>query len=498
MAKQARNLYKMIGRPSYADFVSIIKNNLLPHANITTKGIVHAETIFGKELGSLQGKTMRKSPKTVIADYIEIPPDVLEVHREVMLAADIMSVDRDQFLITTSRSIQFTTVERIETKENQSLIKGLTKVVNLYKRRGMMVQVRLVDNEFESIRGPMMEIGIDLNVCAPNEHVPEIERKIQTVKERIRGIITMLPFQKIPMMMVTHAVTFSTMWLNYFPPKGGVSPTLSPQTIVTGLTPNAEKHCRLPFGAYAQVHVEVSPSNDVIVSRTVGGISLGPTRNIQGIYKFMSLLTGKLIKARSFTPLPMPEDVVTMVESIAAGSHDREENFSLIDCNKDYIPTHEDDVSMGSMEYSGVSTQELLDILEDAGMNDDEIPEYIENEGVVDEGVENQGVEESPYDASIHDEDKVEIGQLLKVDEVSEQTDHSSRDQDSYSEDDKFTSSEIAEGVDGKEVTDRTHYVTRSGRNVKLRKDLFDNYQLIQKLELENEHEQFDDTPTTQ
>jgi hypothetical protein len=213
MAKQARNLYEMIGRPSFMDFVSIIKNNLLPHANITTKGIIHAETIFGKELGSIQGKT-------VIADYIEIPPDVLEVHREVTLAADIMSVDRDQFLITTSRSIQFTTVERIETKENQSLIKGLTKVVNLYKRRGMMVQVCLVDNEFESIRGPMMEIGIDLNVCAPNEHVPEIKRKIRTVKERIRGIITMLPFQKILMMMVTHAVIFSTMWLNFFPPKG--------------------------------------------------------------------------------------------------------------------------------------------------------------------------------------------------------------------------------------------------------------------------------------
>jgi hypothetical protein len=260
-----------------------------------------------------------------------------------------------------------------------------------------------------------------------------------------------------------------------------------------GLTPNAEKHCRLPFGAYAQVHVAVSPSNDVMVSRTVGGISLGPTGNIQGTYKFMSLLTGKLIKARSFTPLPMPEDVVVMVESMAAGSHDREEKFSLMDCNKDYIPKHEDDISMGSLEYSGVSTQELLDILEDAGMNNDDIPEYIENEGVV-----NQGVEESPADTSIHDEDEDETGQLLKVDEVLEQDDQSSTNQDSSSEDDKFISSEITDGVDDKEVTDRTHYVTRSGRNVKLRKDLFDNYQLIQKLELENNHEQFDDPPITQ
>jgi hypothetical protein len=48
MAKQARSLYEMIGRSSYDDFVAIIKNNLLPHANLTTKG--------GKELGSLMGQ----------------------------------------------------------------------------------------------------------------------------------------------------------------------------------------------------------------------------------------------------------------------------------------------------------------------------------------------------------------------------------------------------------------------------------------------------------
>jgi hypothetical protein len=51
-------------------------------------------------------------------------------------------------------------------------------------------------------------------VCAPREHVPEVERKIRTVKERIRGLITMLPFRKIPTIMVTHAVIFSVMWLN--------------------------------------------------------------------------------------------------------------------------------------------------------------------------------------------------------------------------------------------------------------------------------------------
>ena len=44
---------------------------------------------------------------------------------------------------------------------------------------------------------------------------------------------------------------------------------------------------------------------------------MGPTRNIQGTYKFMSVLTGLLIKSRSFTMLPMPSKVIKQVDAFA-------------------------------------------------------------------------------------------------------------------------------------------------------------------------------------
>jgi hypothetical protein len=72
------------------------------------------------------------------------------------------------------------------------------------------------------------------------------------------------------------------------------------------------------FWHYAQVHADNTQSNSAMISRTVGAISLGSTGNIQSTYKFMSLLTGKLIKARSFTPLPMPEEVIKQVEEMAS------------------------------------------------------------------------------------------------------------------------------------------------------------------------------------
>jgi hypothetical protein len=105
------------------------------------------------------------------------------------------------------------------------------KVVNLYKKRGFVIDICLMNNEFESVRGILQEQQIQSNICAPNEHVPEVERKIRTVKERVKGIIRTLPFQTIPTIIIIDAVILSVMCLNFFPTKGGVSFTLSSQAI---------------------------------------------------------------------------------------------------------------------------------------------------------------------------------------------------------------------------------------------------------------------------
>ena len=59
-ATKARDLQCRIGRPSTADFIHIVSNNLLPNCPITAQDIKNAEFIFGKDVGSLQGKTVRR------------------------------------------------------------------------------------------------------------------------------------------------------------------------------------------------------------------------------------------------------------------------------------------------------------------------------------------------------------------------------------------------------------------------------------------------------
>ena len=126
-----------------------------------------------------------------------------------------------------------------------------------------------------------------------------------------------LPFEALPELVVVHLVMFCLLWLNFFPPSGGISPTLSPEAIVKGRGVDSKLHCRVPFGGYVQVQTPNGPTNNALTSRTVGAIALGPTGNSQGTYKFMSLLTGRLIKGRSFTILPMPSDVQEKVKELA-------------------------------------------------------------------------------------------------------------------------------------------------------------------------------------
>ena len=110
-------------------------------------------------------------------------------------------------------------------------------------------------------------MGISLNVASRNEHVPEVERYIRTVKERVRAIACTLPFQMYPPRLIAEMVYSAVFWLNTFPHKDGIHATISPRTLITN------KHCKLSFGTYVQVHEE---GDSTLRPRTSGAIVFDP------------------------------------------------------------------------------------------------------------------------------------------------------------------------------------------------------------------------------
>jgi hypothetical protein len=64
-ATLARKIQKIIGRPSTQQFLNIVNKNLLPNCPIQHRDILAAEDIFGPDIGSLKGKTVRQTPNVV-------------------------------------------------------------------------------------------------------------------------------------------------------------------------------------------------------------------------------------------------------------------------------------------------------------------------------------------------------------------------------------------------------------------------------------------------
>ena len=62
----ARKIQKIIGRPTTQTFIYFIENNLLPNCPVNHRDVLRAEQIFGPDIGSLKGKTVRCQPPRVV------------------------------------------------------------------------------------------------------------------------------------------------------------------------------------------------------------------------------------------------------------------------------------------------------------------------------------------------------------------------------------------------------------------------------------------------
>ena len=310
-AIKARELENIVMRPGNKKFTDVCLPHFKDECPVNKADVKAANNIFGKNLGSLKGKTVHSKQSHVQTNIQPVPPEILKLHKQVTIAIDLMFVNNIPFLVTISRRLRFGTVDALPNRQLKTVQQKLQSVVNMYTHRGFTISSILADGEFEPLR-PWFPF---LNTCSENEHVPDIERFIRTIKDSTRSAYRMLPFTRIPRMLVIHLVINSVFWFNAFPSTDGVSSKHSPRRLLVGYEVSYSKHAVLKFGSYVQTHEE--HTNDMS-QRTAGAICLGPTGNQQGGHWFMSLTSGSRIRRNHWTPMPMPSDVITRVNAIGS------------------------------------------------------------------------------------------------------------------------------------------------------------------------------------
>ena len=112
------------------------------------------------------------------------------------------------------------------------MLDRVNKIRQLHLSRGVHISEIRSDGEFKCIESDILPCN--LNVAAPGEHVPEIERSVRTVKESTRTLQYDLPYKTQPKMMTEGNIYTAIKNLNALPTLNGVSKTLSPSALITG------------------------------------------------------------------------------------------------------------------------------------------------------------------------------------------------------------------------------------------------------------------------
>lgn len=227
-ADAARAFSRTIGRPSQAELEFIISHNLVLNCPVTIDDVKRAFFIYGPDIASVKGTTRRGRPAAHVPSFraVPIPSAILATHRNVTLSADFFYVQGLPFFHSISRGIGYRTVRPVSDRSRATILAETQHAVHLYQARGFTAHDLHADHEFECIRHSLLPIALD--VVAPDSHVGEIERSIETVKGRLRSAIHGLPFKRLPRVMIQELVLHVTECLNMFPRKTASLPLSVP------------------------------------------------------------------------------------------------------------------------------------------------------------------------------------------------------------------------------------------------------------------------------
>lgn len=317
-ARAARELQHRMGQPSDTEIKHLLKEKekvshaLLKNCPLTIDDWENAKVIFGPSVPRLKGTSRRMKPTRAEPEYIRIPRDLVDMNKYVTLVADVMFVCGLPFLISLSRRIRFVTLQYMPNRSAGEIKNGLKDVVNLYLRAGFVIQAAIMDNEFEKIKTKLLPV-CEVNTTAKNEHVGEIEQKIQHVKGRSRSVKATLPYKRLPNAVIKGMLSNVVMWMNAVFDKQGISKKYFPREIVLRRGLDYATHAKGRFGSYCEAYDDPTITNNQ-EERCKSCIYLGSTGNFQGTCRFLNLDTGCVIKRRFFTEIPMPTSVIRRVE----------------------------------------------------------------------------------------------------------------------------------------------------------------------------------------
>jgi hypothetical protein len=94
---------------------------------VKPEDISAANKIFGPNVASLRGNTVRATQDPVLTEYVQIPKEIEDLNKNVTITADVMFVGGLGFMITSSRGFNFMTTEYVAKRSKVNLVNSLKR-----------------------------------------------------------------------------------------------------------------------------------------------------------------------------------------------------------------------------------------------------------------------------------------------------------------------------------------------------------------------------------
>ena len=151
-AEAAWSLYAKLSYPSWKDYKWVIQSNQIKDCPVMVQDVDVALKIWGKNIAALKGKTTQSKPNPVARDFVKVPVEMLKLHKEVFLMADIFFVNKIPFFLTLSRKICFMAVNHLADRTVPEIFKAFKEIYQYYLHRGFCIMMVHADGEFAPLK----------------------------------------------------------------------------------------------------------------------------------------------------------------------------------------------------------------------------------------------------------------------------------------------------------------------------------------------------------
>ena len=323
-ADLAADLFAKMATPAEKDLVHMVSNGDILNCPVTKQDVERARDIYGRRLVQIRGATKRRKQHRVREDLRKV---VVQTHIDMWL--DIMFMDGLPALISVSGPMRKIHLTWLKSRAYSHVMPAVLDHIQQLRAGGFSVTAIHSDGEGAIAKmAKDLPLGVILVPRAKEEHVSEIEPKIRQVKERVRGIMSVMPYA-LGSVLLCWLVCYVVSRLNWVYTTVG-SEKISANVVTLGRKLNYETDLALQFGEYVEIH-EHDRITNTTAARTEAAIALMPSGSVQGTWWFLKLGNMRPVKRERWTALPMPSNVVAMLNLQAARTRagGSEPNFSF-------------------------------------------------------------------------------------------------------------------------------------------------------------------------